>query len=663
MHTICRPIFFGNFHGREPNPIAELTAAETKPYFRQRLAPLLRVPVGPDGFSAVLRKIILVVYAESAESIAILDASELLRALTEQRMPDPTSRVISANQEKQVIETRKAVTTDVVILPSARGVYLQTLHRLDQILAYIHAYRSALGVFHKAPCGLINEFRGSNLYATRKYPRPPIAGNPRAFALWRQIRNELYRALAHPVTVHNYADQQRHEVQVLDFLRYVMDSNVRRFFVEVLQLDGSWEHMTNDFDILRPLLTDGWIRSYLNRWERDIAYISRAYNCNVKDDVTNWLCDCIRLEMCWNRLMPALRKQIQQCFQLQPEAVDIARSLLLPRESASLYASHYCRIWRRLEMWQRVFRETPTLAPVLHAALEDNQIFVPNHEEPISILKRYLHKEGISKRGWKLLCHLGRAVYWPSVSRRMRYGPSVALVDHLRLLQGCKDDAMPSLEFQRTLYIENTIMDLSNIPPRLIELANEQFNRHKVQGSTCDFVNEQWLPLLSWFQRSSPQLTKAQWRGGWVTLLKIHRRSVDVREDILGPLDWEIPLPYFSEENLEAIPICSRTALELEAELMANCVCDYAGECEEGRTHFFSIRDRNIGSRIATLQLGKVMGSWEVAQVKRIANQSAGSSIRQFSHRVATAFNDAVGKGSDRTARSGRALQQEFCYE
>jgi hypothetical protein len=638
------PSFVGKFQGRALDPISRLSKAETKPFFRQRYAPQLRCQVGLDEFPVALQKIVLYAYADTPCRTSGFDAMDLFRTLLEQRMPDPTSRLIRAGHEAQVAAVKQALLTEITVTASAHEAYASTLHWLDQICDYIRAYRSARGIFDGAHDRFVNEFYGANRDAPRKYPNPPVVAKPRAFALWRKIRNELYRALAHPVKLKELPDGERVEIEALGSIRYVMRFEQRSFCVEVLRAGGVWRTMPSDFEVLRPLRTDGWVRCYLERWGSEIANVSAAASLSVIRDLYLWLEECVRLEMRWNGLMPKLRNQIRQNFPLEQEVVDIALRLRGSKRAGPVYSSYYCRIWRRLEMWRRVLRETPTLAPLLNFAHMEPRYQLTRDMDPIAALKELMRGEGVSKRGWAMLATHGRRAYWPSVEQKMQDGPLSAVLDHIKLFQGFPGETPPSLEFQRTIYLERIVRDPGGIPPRLVQLAYERFSWHKQCGTERSFVFEQWLPLLSWFQRSNPRLSKAQWRGGWITLLALHRRSVDARDEEANFVEWDQPLPYFVQNHLEALAISSTSGLELESEVMVNCASDYADDCGGGNAYFFSIRDRNTRSRTATLMLSPGDKGWEVSDVRRIANQSPGYLLRAFSSSLAAAFNESLAR-------------------
>ncbi len=125
------------------------------------------------------------------------------------------------------------------------------------------------------------------------------------------------------------------------------------------------------------------------------------------------------------------------------------------------------------------------------------------------------------------------------------------------------------------IYLDRSVLDVKKIPPRLFAMASNQFDKSLKRGMQIEFVVEQWLPVASWFARCSPKLNKAQWRGGWLTILRLCRRSVDEREMANEACEWIFPLAYFEEADLEAHGIRSHAALILESEVMVNCVSDY----------------------------------------------------------------------------------------
>ncbi len=204
---------------------------------------------------------------------------------------------------------------------------------------YIRSDPQAQGVFHKGRPGFVNHFRGRNASARRAYPKPPVESVRAAFSLWHRIRNELYRELTEPIRVDD--DEDGRTVEVMDFLRYDCRYEARTLSVRVLQPDGSWADSDAEFAIDCPLITDDWIRVFLNRWFTDVAKLSDGGVQDATLSLRNWLSECVRLEMAWNGLMPALRAAIKACFPLDGRIAGMARRLHLPGSPAPTYNTQY----------------------------------------------------------------------------------------------------------------------------------------------------------------------------------------------------------------------------------------------------------------------------------------------------------------------------------
>jgi len=143
--------------------------------------------------------------------------------------------------------------------------------------------------------------------------------------------------------------------------------------------------------------------------------------------------------------------------------------------------------------------------------------------------------------------------------------------------------------------------------------------------------------VRDWFIATKPAMNKNQVKRGWLYFEKLSEKwskqleSINYLNELMAAYpDWNCFVADHHDKwlkNLPAVspyqimPINTSKMLLDEAERMKHCVFGYLGRCISGNTRIFSVRDKNTGNSIATVELLFHTGRWNLIQLKGRYNQ------------------------------------------
>jgi PcfJ-like protein len=242
----------------------------------------------------------------------------------------------------------------------------------------------------------------------------------------------------------------------------------------------------------------------------------------------------------------------------------------------------------------------------------------------------------LSPRGWRYLTRLN-----PLWSRTL-----------------LKQFSQPTLEatLKETAYMVEILAEAETIPsystfkafiacagawvktPHLIALARAAFAASRRARRKTRFVSDELSLIMEWFKDARPRLDANQQKAAWTWFVRQreewHTHELDRKRAATEYKEWLSLIDNFTHDDFELVALTNSHALCEEAHLLHHCVNQYTDRCTSGFSRIFSLRVKESGERIATVELtncGYKPGSsewnghnWTLSQVKGKYNQSSG---------------------------------------
>jgi hypothetical protein len=184
----------------------------------------------------------------------------------------------------------------------------------------------------------------------------------------------------------------------------------------------------------------------------------------------------------------------------------------------------------------------------------------------------------------------------------------------------------------RCSLIKNMVKLLVLYRDELLQTQYEPAIKEYTQHMT-DFLRS--LALVGdWFLATAPVIDKGRAKRGWKYLEKMaeewHLRTIS------GDFSWALDFPDWKcmlasnltgwntflqpDFPLQLVPLTTPALLVEESDAMDHCVASYVDECVRGIIRIFSVRDSATEKRIATAELIRSNGQWQLGQLKGKCN-------------------------------------------
>ncbi len=110
-------------------------------------------------------------------------------------------------------------------------------------------------------------------------------------------------------------------------------------------------------------------------------------------------------------------------------------------------------------------------------------------------------------------------------------------------------------------------------------------------------------------------------------------------------LRWECPIKPFKFGDVTVVPLTDPVALTEEAIALRHCADTWVNACAEGQAQVFGIRDATDGRRLATLALRRTSDTFELEDLRRLANQPPTENDDDVAKAVVDRINEAIDDG------------------
>ncbi len=478
----------------------------------------------------------------------------------------------------------------------------------------------------------------------------------------QRLRRSVARRVLEPVRV--VSDTSQRQVIVLgveQFYGYTRwpDEPIGYSFREIRTPNGETsaligENLCFHGSVLKPIDFDELSRTMARLW------MPAARRCvlRVPDEELNWALCQIEwfLYRRFAQLLGSvfrlgmLNRHAGRCLGLDGRTLGLAKTLACPRADVS-HSLYLHAAWHR-DFLERVRRDQSSLlwlAGILaHAAGTDTG------REPVAALRHALVSRGLSPQGWRLLCRDSegprRLVREPWLWDHDPAKPLIAGVElHIRL---GLHRAVPK-EFAAAIDLDlcdypAASLATNRIPEPLLRIVAREAMRVEASGQIVAWLNGPWDRFTEW-QAAHPDLVpdSNQVRAGWPWLQQKIGAWFDAveRGRITSPLRWNFPARDISSESFVAVALERPGDLWEEGKAMSHCVGDMGHRADDGKSLFYSIRERDSGRRIATLEIARAdsSASWQVCCCFGRRNEIPANAVRGFSWQVANACNRALG--------------------
>lgn len=557
-----------------------------------------------------------------------LDGTALLAALECLHYPGPEHPAFRSPHRLDVVKALLDGFGDAGPFRGGAGARVST--RLHQF-----AWQGTIALKHRErgnhPFGLPEEMH-------EQLPRVPDHAVP---ALAR-TRAEVFRALlAKPCRT-----DREGVTAIIAFgcLRFVLDTRLREARGESRRPGGSWQPYAATWLLDKPLHTMHWLGVLIHSQR---GLLTDRVGRTLQEPDIRAVGERLAVEVDRSGLLPVCREIVKRHLPFDPAVLSVARGLSPswgPRPTSTV---HYTAVWQDQSAWTQVMRENAELAPLLFVLCRDGTVEL---HDAFQGLKRALLEAGIGRGGWKLLCAQGREACAEALSQSVTIGP------------GPKGHVARFVAFQaRTLFaaggtlpqpllrsmLQNVLvlqrMETLQLPARFLALAVAEYLHRPTPMERERFVDEEWLPLLSWFAKVRPKIVPNQWAAGWMALHKAARAWARQTLADDGPPEWACEDRTFVGLDFFAVPLRSAAQLEVDGLKMAHCGASYAPACRAGGYRMFSARDIRTKKRIATIGIKAKPSGWEVHLVRGRCNSEGDEGVRRFAYKLAHSMN----QGSD----------------
>lgn len=252
----------------------------------------------------------------------------------------------------------------------------------------------------------------------------------------------------------------------------------------------------------------------------------------------------------------------------------------------------------------------------------------------LAALQHVCSKNGLSSSGWAFVSKFGHSAFKAALHSTLT--ASLQMTNALALIewQAAAQLTRP-MPFQLADILIGTmgviVEDLSSLNAKLARAVCNRWAELD-ESSKQQFAEQDWVRILVWMKRYSPQLDKNQWRAGWPAITRKYRQWFLENSNTS---DWSVAVEELTIDQWRIRALDSEIKLTYEALAMRHCLASYVVQCQSGDYLAFSITNLKSGRPVATLGIEFDGLNWQVDQVKGKLNATPPDHIVKVAHQFA----------------------------
>jgi hypothetical protein len=448
-------------------------------------------------------------------------------------------------------------------------------------------------------------------------------------ALLEEISQHVALALSRPCPV--YANEHVTRVEFLDSMAWVMSRTHRAIYLEVRDVDGTWQRSQLSFNILKPLSSAFWLDQALLPW---IQRIERIFGGRAVD--AHWqLRQSLEHHFHHADFLKATSRQIGYHMVPEPALLEVIRLLRRWKPKLKQNNETYCSLWEEESVWTNLARFYPQLVHLYYLARSGGLL---EAGAGLGKLRSTCLELGLNRAGWRFLSQYGEAAYKALVPRGAEI--DFALTELLAYVdwQARANIAGPfnellgvSAHYYGSVQDEESGQCTYILDPRLARAHQDYRDAKELSDDEEEEYQYDWSRVLMWMRDHRPEFDRNQWRAGWPAILKAYKNWLLLQPD---QLQWSSLLEPFTRGKWRIKPLTGSNQLAVEGMRMKHCVAGYAEQCHEGEYRVFAIEKAESGKPTATVGLKKAGDGWALDQVQGKFNRKAGKKVSAVAKKI-----------------------------